>query len=201
MTPTDTMTDRTDAPQDGRRQRSARSRVRIVEAMFALIRAGDMNPSAAALAEEANVGIRTVFRHFDDVEGLYRQMAAQIEAEIMPILEEPYAARSWRGKLDEMISRRVRVYEHILPMKVAAGLRRHQSPYLMEDYQRFAQLERDGLHALLPASVTQDKALCAGLEMVTSFNGWRRLRQDQGLSRKEAEAAVRLAIGRLAGHG
>ena len=69
MTPTDTMTDRTDAPQDGRRQRSARSRVRIVEAMFALIRAGDMNPSAAALAEEANVGIRTVFRHFDGAGG------------------------------------------------------------------------------------------------------------------------------------
>jgi AcrR family transcriptional regulator len=53
---------------DGRRQRSSRSRERIVLAMIDLIRAGEMSPAAARVAEKANVGLRTVFRHFEEME-------------------------------------------------------------------------------------------------------------------------------------
>ena len=38
-------------PSDGRRQRSERSRTQIIDAMFSLIREGDMSPSAARVAE------------------------------------------------------------------------------------------------------------------------------------------------------
>ena len=184
---------------DGRRQRSARSRAKIVAAMFAVLRSGDMDPSAATLAKEAKVGIRTVFRHFDDVEGLYREMSAQMEAEILPIVSHPFTAPTWQGKLSELIDRRVDVYERIMPIKTAAGLRRFRSPYLMGDYQRFLTMEREGLMGVLPREIKADKTLCAALEMLTGFNAWRRLRQDQGQSAKQAEKVIRQTIEKLVG--
>ena len=66
---------RDDVEEDGRRQRSSRSRERIVHAMIELIRAGEMSPAAARVAEKANVGLRTVFRHFEEMETLTREIS------------------------------------------------------------------------------------------------------------------------------
>ncbi|MEO0961406.1 MAG: TetR/AcrR family transcriptional regulator [Pseudomonadota bacterium] len=185
------------AQGDGRRQRSERSRAKIVAAMFSVIRGGEMDPSAATLAEEAKVGIRTVFRHFDDVDSLYREMSAQMEAEILPIVSKPFAASTWQGRLSEMIDRRVNVYERIMPIKTCAGLRRFRSEYLMQDYQRFLSMERDGLARILPSHIKSDKTLFAALEMLTGFNAWRRFRQDQQLTAKQAEKAIRFSVEKL----
>ena len=57
--------------EDGRRQRSDRSRRRIIEALFDLIGEGDMSPSAVNVAARAEVGLRTVFRHFEDMDSIY----------------------------------------------------------------------------------------------------------------------------------
>lgn len=185
------------AQGDGRRQRSERSRAKIVAAMFSVIRGGEMDPSAATLAEEAKVGIRTVFRHFDDVDSLYREMSAQMEAEIRPIVAKPFSATTWQGRLSEMIDRRVNVYERIMPIKTCAGLRRFRSEYLMQDYQRFLTVEREGLASVLPSHIKSDKTLFAALEMLVGFNAWRRLRQDQQLTAKQAEKAIRFSVEKL----
>ena len=55
---------------DGRRQRSLTSQRRIVEAMLALVGEGHLTPSAELVAERAEVGLRTVFRQFKDMDTL-----------------------------------------------------------------------------------------------------------------------------------
>lgn len=192
--------DGTDGPADGtdgRRQRSERSREQIVEALFELIRAGDMAPRAAAVADAAGVSLRTVFRHFEDMESLYRVMAERMEAELMPIVLAPFEARDWRGRLSELVSRRSDLYERVLPLRVAASVRRFQSPFLMDDYRRFLRLERTGLQSILPTAITANRTLFSALEMVTAFQAWRRMRQDQGLSPAETEAVMRAIVERL----
>ena len=57
-----------DTQPDGRRQRSQRSREKILKACWELMLNGDMKPSAAAIAEHAGVGLRSVFRHFEDLD-------------------------------------------------------------------------------------------------------------------------------------
>ena len=57
---------------DGRRQRSQRSREKILKAYWELMLNGDMNPSAATIAKHAGVGLRSVFRHFEDLDTLLR---------------------------------------------------------------------------------------------------------------------------------
>ena len=94
---------------DGRRLRAVRSRDQIVEAMLALVGEGEMNPSAAQVAARAQVGLRSVFRHFEDMDALYREMSARIEAEILPLVSAPFVARDWRGRICELLARRAQI--------------------------------------------------------------------------------------------
>lgn len=182
---------------DGRRQRSQRSRQKIVAAMLRLVRGGEMRPSAAQVADESGVSLRTVFRHFEEMDSLFREMTAIIEQEIKPILLRPITSTTWRDQVDELIGKRIDVYERIMPLKVSGAVRRFQSDYLKEDYDMFLSLEREGLRQVLPKSVQKDQTLHAALEMVISFEAWRSMRQDRGLGRKQAEAALRFAVDRL----
>ena len=187
-----------DAPAaDGRRQRSERSRALIVDAMFELVRGGDVSPSAASVAEAAGVSLRSVFRHFEDMDSLYREMSDRIALEVMPEVLKPYEAAGWRGRLDELLTRRAGVFERIFPFRVSGDLRRFQSPFLMNDHRRILELERAGLQAVLPPDIVAGARLFAAIEVVAGFQSWRRLRQDQGLSASDAEAVVRFTVERL----
>ncbi|WP_084419773.1 TetR/AcrR family transcriptional regulator [Henriciella litoralis] len=181
---------REDEADDGRKARSQRSRAQIVDALFALIDGGDMDPSAAKVAEEAGVGLRTVFRHFDDMDGLYREMAERLEAEILPVVMTPWTASTWRERVIELIERRAQIYERIMPLKIAAGLRRFSSPQLGYAYRRFLVMERAGLKGILPQGVAEDEVLLGALELLTGFQAWRRLRHDQELSADQARAVL-----------
>ena len=60
--------------QDGRFKRSARSRETIINAMIGLMEQGQYIPTAQQVADEANISIRTVFRHFTEMELLYKEL-------------------------------------------------------------------------------------------------------------------------------
>ncbi|PKQ01035.1 MAG: TetR family transcriptional regulator [Alphaproteobacteria bacterium HGW-Alphaproteobacteria-13] len=184
---------------DGRRERSRSSRRRIVEAMMELIANGELNPSAARVAEEAGIGLRTVFRHFDDMDALYAEITATIAERVMPIVTAPYAGDDWRAHVRELAKRRVRVFEAMLPFRLAANIKRYQSPFLMGQYARVVTLERELVLRLLPAPVLARRipveALCAAL----SFQTWRALRHDQGLSAEDAGAVTAHMVEALIG--
>jgi AcrR family transcriptional regulator len=171
---------------DGRRERGRSSHKRIVEAMMELIIAGDLSPSAARVAEEAGIGLRTVFRHFDDMDALYAEITATITEQVVPIVTAPYPDQPWRANIRELVSRRVRLFETTLPFRLAANIKRYQSPFLMGQYSRVVMLERELIVRLLPGAVRADRigveALCAAL----SFHTWRTLRHDQSLSAEDA---------------
>jgi hypothetical protein len=86
--------------------------------------------------------------------------------------------------------RRVRVFDATLPFRLAANIKRYQSPFLMGQYSKVVMLERELILRLLPGDVLADRigveALCAAL----SFQNWRALRHDQGLSSEEAATVM-----------
>lgn len=186
-----------EAEEDGRRMRSNRSRERIVHAMIELIRAGEMTPAAARVAEKAKVGLRTVFRHFEEMDTLNREISAIVEAEILPLVEKPFEGPTWRAQLDELLERRAHIYERVMPLKIAGSLQRFRSKFLMDDYNRFLMMERAGLKRVLPQKIMSDSVLFHAIEMAVGFQTWRRLRQDQGLSTKDALNVMRFTVERL----
>ena len=189
MTSTD---EKAETPQlDGRRARSRSSRSKIVEAMLHLVGNGDVAPSAVRVADIAGVGLRTVFRHFDDMDALYREMSAVIEERVLPIIAQPLTGSNWKAKMSEIADRRAIVFETILPYRISANLKRFQSSYLMQDYQRLLKAEADGIEVLLPESVKKDTVGMRGLNVILSFQTWRLLRHDQGLTNDDARHVIK----------
>jgi AcrR family transcriptional regulator len=183
-------TDRQAAESDGRRARSRSSRRRIVAAMLELIEAGDLMPSAARVADEAGVGLRTVFRHFDDMDSLYAEISATIAERVMPIVAAPYESPDWRENLRDLTRRRVRVFETMLPFRLAANIKRYQSVFLTAEYARVVRLERELILRLLPDAVRTDRTRVEALIVALSFQTWRTLRHDQELTAEDAGAVT-----------
>jgi AcrR family transcriptional regulator len=171
---------------DGRRQRSETSRKRIVRAMLELIGAGDISPGADNVAARAGLGLRTVFRHFENMETLYQEINAAMTAELRPVLAEPFRSADWRGQLGEVVERRIRIFERIMPFKIAADVHRHHSPFLARKAEEMTREQRAALVRAVPADRRVDHAFFEALDLLLSFETWRRLRKDQKLSAARA---------------
>jgi AcrR family transcriptional regulator len=184
---------------DGRIVRRHNNRRRIVAAMLELVRAGSISPGAEEVAERAGVGLRTVFRHFDDMDSLYREMAEAMRIELQPIIAVPFASRDWKGKIVEMIERRARLFERAMPFKNAADVHRHRSVFLRKDYETMRAAERAALEMALPASLRNDKRIFEALDHALSFSTWQHLRRDQKLSQAEAAQTVEYNVRALIG--
>ncbi len=181
---------------DGRRQRSDASRRKIALAMLDLLREGEADPSADLVAERAGVGRRTVFRLFSDMEGVFREMHAIMTSRLTPEFARPLTAATWRGRLDELIERRAKAFEQMLPIKTAADARRYTSNFLTTEHKNITRLQRQALLAMLPATYARNEMLEA-LDLALSFEAWRRLRYEQGLSVKHAQEVLRRMISAL----
>jgi len=183
--------------RDGRHRRGEDNRARIVAAMLELVQGGEVSPGAEQVAARADVGLRTVFRHFKDMDSLYREMGRVIEAEMTAIVERPFAARDWRERVIELVGRRAGVFERIGPFKRASNVSRHRSTFLEAENARLVRTLRDILVAQLPDEVAGDASRLEILDLLLSFESWSRLRHDQGLSPSRAQETLEAAIRRL----
>jgi len=179
---------------DGRIIRRFNNRRRIVAAMLELVRAGAISPGAEEVAARAGLGLRTVFRHFDDMDSLYREMAEAMRHELQPIVAAPFASRDWKGMLAEMVDRRARLFERAMPFKDAADVHRHRSLFLRKDYQRMRRDERAALAAALPAALKRDRKFFEALDLVLSFAAWQHLRSDQKQGAAQARQTLEFAV-------
>lgn len=185
------------AEPDGRRRRSEVSKARIVDALIALGSEGCTLPSAEAVAARAGVGLRTVFRLFKDMDSLYRGMQEVLVERLGPLIEGDLPGRTWREQLDALVDRRAQAFEIMLPLQIAADTHRARSPALQEGRARLVLGQRETLRAILPEAVQSDAFLMEPLDLVLSFEAWRRLRTDQSLTPAEAVAIQRGMVGRL----
>ncbi|MBT4491998.1 MAG: TetR/AcrR family transcriptional regulator [Gammaproteobacteria bacterium] len=186
---------------DGRKLRSEGSKRKIVSAMLELVREGRIAPTAEEVAKRAQVGLRTVFRRFKDMESLYAEMAGAINERIESIVDEPGTGRDWQENLTQMVDRRISVYEIIMPYRVAAEALKFQSTVLLTRHMEIVRDERQRLLALIPSELLEDRPLVEGLEAALSFDMWNQLRNDQRLSAEEAGAVVMRIVSSLLAAG
>ena len=165
--------------------------------MFELLREGDIRPSAVDVAARAGVGLRTVFRHFEDMETIFEEMTEDLKKIVMPMVFAPYEATDWRGRLMEAVDRKAQIYELVFPMQVALLARRFGSEFLMRQYDYEVSLVRSTLQSILPETVVADKTLFASIEVNHTFATWRRLREDQSLSVEAATETIKRIMSAL----
>src|SRR5512147_1181801 len=104
---------RAEPSSDGRQRRSERSREAIVQALFELVGDGILQPTAQQVAEAAGVGIRSVFRHFADMESLFVEMDGRLQAEAVPLLRGAPPDGDVEKRARDLVDRRVGFFEKI----------------------------------------------------------------------------------------
>lgn len=183
----------TETKLDGRRERSADSHRRIIAAMMELVESGLYAPTAEAVAARAEVSLRTVFRHFEEMDNLYMEIVEILFERVAPMLDQPMVARTWPALLDETLDQRAMLFEAIAPYFVTMTLHRHRNKTMASQGRRLVTMSRDLLAVTLPAQLVSDRQLFELMCALLSMETWLRLRETQGLTVAEAKAALRRA--------
>jgi AcrR family transcriptional regulator len=174
---------------DGRLQRSERSRQAIIDAMLELVSEGVLVPTAQQVSELAGVGIRTVFRHFSDMEELYVMSDSTVRKQYAGL----FAGGDRGGSLEERtlhaVEQHAIAYESIgnTFLSSKAQLWRHQ--LLRKQYELTQKQIRDDLEDWLPELKSLSTGQREAIDAIASFEMWNRLRDLQGLSKS---ASIRL---------
>ncbi len=179
---------------DGRLKRSVATRKKILQALTALTYEGVLSPTAEQVAMRADVGLRTVFRHFDDMDSLYREINTDLELKVQPLLKIRLSGSTWQERVLQSIEIRSDFYESTAAMYLASQVHRHESAFLTQNLMDSARQQRDLLQRLLPAAVAKNSTLLNALDLVLSFETWIRLRREQGLALAHARDVMRLAV-------
>jgi AcrR family transcriptional regulator len=179
---------------DGRLRRGARSREAIVSALFELVGEGVLQPTAQQVAERAGVGIRSVFRHFDDMDSLYATMDARLRADALEIIREGPGEGPLRARVRALVRRRAKLFERVAPYKRSANIQRWRSAFLRDRHAALVRELRAALRAALPELSEAPPELLELADLMLSFEAWDRLRADQRLSRERAETVLERSL-------
>jgi AcrR family transcriptional regulator len=181
-------------------QRGRITRERIAQAMLDLIRNGNLQPTSDDVAQYAGVGHRTVFRHFQDMESLFEEMNAKVRSLAQSVLSETVCDGPLEQRIERLVARRAVVFEEITAYYLSGEIRRHNSPTLQRTRAQFAVQQRRQLLACLP-EVGERQDVAAAIDLLTSMDGWLRLRRTQGLSVNQSQLTVVAAVLRLLNSG
>lgn len=182
---------------DGRRLRTEESRRKVVAALLDCVRDGNFDPNAETVALRAGVGLRTVFRLFSDKEGLYREMSEGVRAQLAGLTRTPLRGETWRERLDDLMARRFKAFEQVMPYRRAALAHAHQSAVIQANNQAQSATMRQALAALMPPEVLGDRFAFEAVDLILSVDSWIHLRRDQGLKAPQARATLQRAVAAL----
>ncbi|WP_194744662.1 TetR/AcrR family transcriptional regulator [Thermaurantiacus tibetensis] len=186
---------------DGRRLRSLSSRNRIVAALVALVEEGNLAPTAETVADRAGLSLRTVFRHFEDMDRLYLEIAGVILDRAQTFIDKPFAASGWPEILPEIVARRAEFYEAVAPFKRALDIYRNRSAALDAAGAEIALMSRNVFLARVPEDARPDPASLEAMVLLISIESWLQLRKVHGLDIAAAQAAVLAGVRALAANG
>jgi AcrR family transcriptional regulator len=175
---------------DGRVRRAARSRAAIEDALFALVGEGIVQPTVQDVAQRAGVAMRSVFRHFSDMESLFASVDTRIRLEALALLREPNLRASLSERISALARQRARIFERIAPYKRAGDAQRARSPYVQGQQAQFVEELRARLYAWLPELDAAPPDVKDAVELTLSFESWDRLRRLQRLGTTRATAVL-----------
>lgn len=181
---------------DGRRQRSVASRDRIINAVIALVDEDQGIPGAETIAARAGVGLRSVFRHFGDMDGLYVAVIDRIGGRYNHLVR-PYEAAHWHGQIREAMDRRMEMFATVLPYRRAADMHRQRSPLLNHGLDALNLMLRGRLEGIVPPPVKADALWFEQLDLWLSLEAYGRLRDPQRLDHAGAVQVIEAGVSAL----
>ncbi|CAN0022315.1 unnamed protein product, partial [Phaeothamnion confervicola] len=185
---------------DGRRVRRDRNRDAVVDALLQLHFEGNLLPSTDEIAARAGLSPRSLFRYFDDLDDLVQTaITRQLErvGHLFPIHASPSAP--FEVRIAAVVVHRAELFEAIDPAARVTRLRAPFQGVVAAHLTKTRSSLRKQLSTLFAVELAQMEpsvasARLAAADVISSFDGWRLLRDDQRLSRARAELALSEAL-------
>lgn len=179
-----------------------RNRGAVVDAILVLLENGNRNPTAKEIADEAGVSLRSVFRHFEDLDSLF-VIAIEHQAQRTAHL---YVPPSKSGGVDQRVAalvlQRRKLYEAVFEVRRSWMLRYYDHPRV----SNILDLIYDGLHRQVVDLFSDDlvqlnpaarRDILDAIDAASSFDTWAHLRSHRGLSINRASSIMRRTVAQL----
>jgi TetR/AcrR family transcriptional regulator of autoinduction and epiphytic fitness len=195
----------TPSSPDGRNLRRDRNRDAVVTALLELYREGNLGPSADEIAARAGISARSLFRYFDDVEALVRTAIARQQQHLAPLFQLdvptdlPLAER-----VERYVAARVSLLEGMGEVGRIARAVAARQPLILAELARIRGALRRQLTGVFAPELDElaaddRRATVAAADVVTSWEAFDLMHNDQGLTRDQAAAAMGATLLRLLG--
>ncbi|MEC8528494.1 MAG: helix-turn-helix domain-containing protein [Pseudomonadota bacterium] len=184
---------------DGRRQRGERTRLAIIEAALSLQEEGVLVPTAQQISDRAGVLIRSFFRHFEDMETLFKA----VDDHLRDSYEALFLGGDREGSMEERvrraIERRSDAFERLKNLMLGTKAQLWRYEMLRSNYARSQRGLRKDLEQWLPEISNLPESSRESIDAIASFEMWHRLRAEQGLTRADSAAIIQsLLLGLIA---
>lgn len=176
--------------KDGRTLRAERSRQKIVDAIVALVDEGTLIPTAQQVAEMAAVGIRTVFRHFNEMDDLMIAVDQQVRADYMAAFAGGNRNGPLETRIENLVAHFGKAFEKTGNLHRSMHAQSWRINILHTNYQSNVVTLKKNLLDWLPELTECPEPLVDAATVALSFETWYRLRSVQRLNVKSARAAV-----------
>lgn len=183
------------APADGRTARSERTRTAVLDALERLVAAGDTEPGARRIADDAGVSVRSVFAHFASLDDLHAALVARVRDQVLARLRPIDPARPLPERIVEVCAQRARIAEELGAFRRAGGARAATSAPLAEARRASAIASRQQIERVFATELgrfdRRERARrCAAVDAAVSGETWDLLRGTHELSPPDAEATM-----------
>ena len=179
---------------DGRRQRGERTRQAIIEAALSLQEEGVLVPTAQQISDRAGVLIRSFFRHFEDMETLFKAADDQLRDSYEALFIGGDRQGSLSERVHRAVERRSAAFEQLknLMLGTKALLWRYET--LRNNYARNQKGLRKDLESWLPELNGLSEVKCESVHAIASFEMWNRLRSEQGLTEQASISIIQSTL-------
>lgn len=177
---------------DGRSLRSVRTRRAVIEAFIDLVDDGVQQPTSQQVADRSGVSPSTIFRLFEDLDGVYAE-ALDIQVErVADLLTRIPPDGTTAERVERQVRARCRLFERVAPLLRFQSRMLSTSDGARANRATVNDHFRAELDTLFTPELTDAPAgTLDAIDAFTSWEMWERLRTTQGLSARRAEQLVR----------
>jgi len=185
--------------RDGRVARGQRTRRSVGEALMELLRAGDPDPTAKAVAQRAGVSLRLVFHHFADMDDLYQFVGTLQLRRQWAEMPQVSPKLSLPTRIERTVAHRAALFEETSYIRRALMCRAPTCPAVGRALEASDNLFLEDLKAtfspeLAGLSAASRAEYLGAMDTGTSWEAWERLRATSGVPVRGARRVMSLIL-------
>lgn len=185
---------------DGRRERSVRTRRRVVEAVIELVEEGATLPTAQLVAERAGISLRTVYHHFDDLVSLRAEaLGLAWDRHTAQLVDIP-ATRPLDDRISALVRQLCKIYEAVAPVcraELIAADTEVTAEVTRQSRMKIRRYISDALAPEVSAAGISGPVLLDALDAALTWQSWDYLRKELGRGQANATRTFEMVVRQL----